>query len=93
MRPTLKTRCVADTSHAPNERIVEFSFPDGRGGLISFRDTWTTNDRGETVHTRIVDLYRLDNGITILAPKDHTITREPQDETVIDLLREGEKRP
>jgi hypothetical protein len=79
MRPRVITRCVADAHHAPNERIVEFSFPNGRGGLISFRDTWTTDDKtGETVHTCIVDLYRLDNGITVLCPEDHVISPPPR---------------
>jgi hypothetical protein len=36
-RPSVKTKCVADTYHAPNERVVEFSSGSG-GGLIAFRE-------------------------------------------------------
>ncbi len=66
-RVTVRTNQYA----SPNERLVEFSFPNGKGGIISFRDTWTQNALGETVHTCIVDVFRLDNGITVLAPETH----------------------
>lgn len=37
-RPSVKLRCVADAYAPRDERIVEFSSPDGKaGGLISFR--------------------------------------------------------
>lgn len=53
-RPTVTTACLADRYHGPHERIIEFSYPDGSGGLISFR----TNSRGEN----IIDVYNT-NGI------------------------------
>lgn len=71
-RPRVPVRTNQYT--AKNERLVEFSFPNGKGGLISFRDTWTQNERNETVHTCIVDVYRLDNGITVLVPEGHMVS-------------------
>ena len=73
-RATIKTK--TGPGIAPNERIIEFSFPSGRGGLISFRETVAPdpNEPATTVHTCIVDLYRLDNGITVLSPEEHTKT-------------------
>jgi hypothetical protein len=57
-RPSVTTRCVADQYHAPNERIVEFSFPSGPGGLIAFR----------ILHdgTPVVDVYRTEGQVLIL---------------------------
>ena len=69
-KPSVTTNCVAHTYAAPNERIIEFTFPDGHSGLISFRDIWTQNGN-DTVHTLIVDLYRMDAGITVLVPPGH----------------------
>ncbi len=51
-RASVTVNCVADKYHAPNERIVEFSFPDGGGGLISFS---TLSDG-----TNIVQAYRVE---------------------------------
>lgn len=36
-RPAAITRCVADRYHARGERIVELSWPDGTGCLLSLR--------------------------------------------------------
>ena len=37
-QPRVITRCVADRyANKSNERIVEFAFPNGKGGLIAFR--------------------------------------------------------
>lgn len=56
-RPSLTSPCVADRYHAPGERIAEFTFPDGSGGLISFRMT----SAGP-----VVDVYRCDPSIRVL---------------------------
>lgn len=56
----ITTGPVASHYEAPNERIVEFSWPDGNGGLISFRQL---NDG-----TPIVELYRLDQAIVVPSP-------------------------
>lgn len=60
-RPTVKTKCVADSYHGPNERIVEFSALsaiNGRliGGLLSFR---VVDDQ------LVIDVYRTDAGVVV----------------------------
>lgn len=47
------------------ETIVEFLFPNGKGGLISFRD-WGGDDAPKPV----IDIYRTDSGIEILVPEN-----------------------
>ena len=50
----------AQQRHAsPGESLFEFSFPSGRGGLISL----STNAEGEDV----VNWYRVDSGIVFVA--------------------------
>lgn len=56
-RASIKSPCVADSYHAPNERIAEFTFPDGSGGLLSL------TERPDGCHT--VNLYRLDPYVTV----------------------------
>jgi hypothetical protein len=47
------------------ERVVEFTFPDGRGGLISLRQT------AKGPH---VEVYRMDEGISVaVSTKDRRI--------------------
>ena len=60
-RPSVTTRCVADSYAMRNERIVEFNANDGtgRGGLISLRVT----DSGAFV----VNVYRVE-GATVHLP-------------------------
>lgn len=55
------TRCVANHYAMSNERIVEFSDPDGVGGLISFR-THATEDGKPQVS---IWLYRLSDGVIV----------------------------
>jgi len=38
MKPKVDTRCIANGYSMVDERIVEFTYSDGSGGLISFRD-------------------------------------------------------
>lgn len=68
-KPSVTLSCPANAHSSPGERIVEFSFPDLRdsagcpvGGLISLR---TLNDG-----TPLVDVYRTDGAIRVLAPKE-----------------------
>lgn len=56
------TKCVANNYAGPHGRIVEFSFPSGNGGLISF----FTNESGK----EIVEVYRTDAEIEVRCPKD-----------------------
>lgn len=51
-KPSVKTKCVANSYSAPNERIIEFD-----GGLIAFRNL--PND------VLLVSLYRLDNRVQV----------------------------
>ncbi|HEX9807894.1 MAG TPA: hypothetical protein VGA34_13455 [Alteraurantiacibacter sp.] len=63
-RPSIKTRCVADTyADKSCERIAEFSAPNGKGGLIAIRQN---SDGTVTVH-----VYRLDDGVEVVASADH----------------------
>jgi hypothetical protein len=56
-RAKVITDCVADNYSHKNERIIEFVFPDGSDGLISF----TTLDNGENV----INIYNCDKNITV----------------------------
>jgi len=60
-RPSVTTKCVADTYHLQGERIVEFSFPNGKGGLISLM----LDNYGNP----IVCLYNVDKEIEIRTDK------------------------
>jgi hypothetical protein len=64
-RPRITTPCVADRYHGLGERIVEFSFPDGSGGLISLR---SVEVNGATVN--LVELYRLDASVLVRLPTE-----------------------
>jgi hypothetical protein len=55
-KPSIKTKCPASTYAGPLERIAEFSFSDGTGGLIRLAET----DKGN-----FVTLYRVDGSINI----------------------------
>lgn len=59
-RPSLKTKCVAASYAAPNERIAEFSSEKG-GGLIGIRTV------GEECR---VEVYRCDSGVSVIGPPD-----------------------
>lgn len=74
-RCSVTVNCVADRYHAPNERIVEFTFPSGKGGLISFR----LNANG----AEVVEVYRLDDEIQVSTP-EQAATR-----TVVYAPKEG----
>jgi hypothetical protein len=62
-RPNVSLRCPADVHHGAGERIIEFSFPDGTGGLISFR---------ETTQGKRVCVYRVDADIHVDSPDAST---------------------
>jgi hypothetical protein len=59
-RPKVLRRAIADHYASPGQRIIEFSFPDGAGGLISFRQA-----RGDAPNR--IELYRVTNGTQVCA--------------------------
>lgn len=61
-RPRVITNCVADAYTRGPERIIEFSH-EGKGGLISFRETPDGRLR--------IEVYRMDPGITVLLPGEN----------------------
>ena len=58
LKPCVTTKCPAAHFAAERETIIEFSFSDGTGGLVSFREG--------TNGSKIVDVYRVDKGIAVL---------------------------
>lgn len=58
-RPTVTVYCVAQRYAGPEERIIEFSFPDGSGGLIKFG---SAHPEGRPNH---IDVYRVDKGVVL----------------------------
>lgn len=63
-RPSIKSPCVADQYHAPDERIAEFHFPrTGKGGLISLREIY--NPKRGTYDSAVVEVYRQDEGVHV----------------------------
>lgn len=59
-RPSIKTPCIADRYHMPQERIAEVTFPDGSGCLLSCR---------MTAEGPVIDVYRADPSIRVLTPR------------------------
>ena len=55
-KPSVTLKCPANFHSMPEERIIEFSFLNGLGGLISFREI-----KGKSV----IELYRIDKDIQI----------------------------
>lgn len=65
-KPRVLSPCVAERyNRRPNERIIEFSFSDGTGGLISFRQP--DPERGLVGR---VEVYRTDGKVSVSAPED-----------------------
>jgi hypothetical protein len=62
MKPRVLVKCVANTYSAPNERIIEYSDGNGKGGLIAFR---ILQDGPDGTHRLLVELYRHDVGVEI----------------------------
>lgn len=60
-KPRVIVNCVANKYAGETERIIEFVFPDGTGGLISFVTFDGNKNR--------VDIYRTDPSIIVLPPK------------------------
>lgn len=65
-KPRVILTCGANTYSAPEERIIEFSFEDGTGGLISFRQP--SPDAGLGEHLGRVEIYRTEGKVLIVAP-------------------------
>jgi hypothetical protein len=57
-KPKVTINCVASAKDGPAEQTIEFSFPNGEGGLINFR----TLNNG----TNLVDVCWQDKGIKVL---------------------------
>jgi hypothetical protein len=80
-KPRVNTNPGANQYAAPGERIIEYTMPDGTGGLISF---WTS-DTGKT-H---VHLYRADPGIVITVSE---VAGEPRQGRCTVQVETGELR-
>lgn len=76
-KPSVKTKCVANSHAAINERIIEFD-----GGLIAF------HNRPDGV--LLVSLYRLDKNVQVSVAPEH-ITRDSMD-AAHELIAEGMDR-
>jgi hypothetical protein len=61
VRPKVTLNCVADHYSMSKERIIEFTFPDGSGGLIQFYGS-------ETGENRIV-IYNHDVSVKVIEGK------------------------
>src|SRR5512137_41385 len=59
-KPQVIVNCVASHYAGPSETIIEYTFPDGTGGLISFL---TLEDGAPSV-----SLYRHDPTVKIMTP-------------------------
>lgn len=57
-KPSVIMNCGADYYSLDRERIIEFSFQDGKGGLISFL-------LGQNGDPHLVQIYALDEGIDV----------------------------
>ena len=81
-RPSIQSPCGADRHHAARERIAEFHFDQGIGGLISLR----TLDDG----THRIDVYRVSPEVRIMIPAaNHQPTEEDSrgaDEAIVSAL-------
>ena len=77
-RPRVLLDCVANDFSSPGERIIEFSFPNGNGGLISL-----SQPGGRT----IVEIYRTDQGIEIMGPERRKIAAENKLKKPIDKTK------
>jgi hypothetical protein len=58
-RPTVTKRRIG-RGHTEGEHVLEVTFPDGLGALISIR----VNERG----ARTIEVYRCDYGINVIKP-------------------------
>jgi hypothetical protein len=56
-KPSVNLRGPANAYAGPNERIIEFSFKDGRGGLIALREG--------TNGSATVEVYRVSRGVAV----------------------------
>ena len=62
-KPTVTANPGADQYSASNEKIIEYSAPDGSGGLISFR--WMYTEAADAGVLQ-VELYRHDPAVKII---------------------------
>jgi len=57
-RPKVTLNCVADNYSVSKERIVEFTFPDGSGGLIQFYPSETGENK--------ITIYNHDESVKVI---------------------------
>ena len=62
-RPSIRLKCPADSQHGHGERIAEFHFENGIGGLIAL----TMRDGDYTI-----EIYRVDPQVKIVARRAET---------------------
>lgn len=76
-KPRVSTRCVANYYARPGQRIIEFSFPDGRGGLISFETDPAGGSFGPVAR---VHVYRIDTGVAVTSDptQDYPLSKIPR---------------
>lgn len=70
-KPSISTRCPADSFTDKSERIAEFSAA-GLGGLISVRAL----PDGAPLGKVRVDVYRCDPGVVVVGPQTDALLRE-----------------
>lgn len=80
-KPKVTTRCPANADTGPRERIVEVSFGDGKGCLISFT-TWPNGKHS-------IEVYRADKDIAVIAPIPKADSRQPK--VTLRTLSDGEQ--
>jgi hypothetical protein len=88
-RPSVTTRANADQHHLPGQRIIEFSFPGGAGGLMSF----ATDAKGRPT----IAVYRHDPAVIVaVCPSGYhrprTRTRTPSRSVEIVMERQPEPK-
>lgn len=84
-KPKVTTRCPANADTGPRERIIEVSFADGTGCLISFT-TWPNGKHS-------IEVYRADSGIEVIdrvprkvdSRKPTVTVRETDYEQIVDI--------
>jgi hypothetical protein len=66
-RARITLRCPADQYSGPGERIIEFSFPSSRGGLLAFKEP--AGSKVDDGQQATIEIYRVDGDVRIVAPK------------------------
>lgn len=67
--PRVTVNCPADSYSMPSERVIEFTFPSGKGGLIRLHEATTDDERQESR----IEIYRIDPGVRLLMPGGYDV--------------------